>query len=577
MSRESAHTIARIILEGFDRHYTAFRGNSQLAKNKFEKGEYSAIRELLSERISFYDHRVKETSSLLEKKYDEKIKQDLFWPEVKKAFIMLLTEHKQPELAESFFNSIATQVLDRNYFQNYKYLFVRPSISTEYLDSVPSSYRVYYPREIGFRSTTKVITKDIDLNCPWEDINRDIRALIKKTIQILQNINPTKDFQIHIMRSLFFRNKGAYMIGRIVSDGNPTGFAIPILKNKNGELFLDTIVFEKENLGVLFSFSRAYFMADMEVPAAYVNFLKSIMPSKPTSELYTMLGLQKQGKTLFYRDFLHHLKNSTDKFVLADGIKGLVMLVFNLPSFPYVFKVIKDKRQKDVSREHILNRYHLVKHHDRVGRLADTWEYSNVDFPIERFDNDLLEELRRDAPSMFEQLGDHIIIKHVYIERRMIPLNIFIENMSDRKIESAIVEYGDAIKQLLSVNIFPGDLLYKNFGMTKNGRVVFYDYDEIQYITECVFRSVPPPNNPEDELSEEPWYSIGPNDVFPEEFETFLLSNKKIRKAFLKSHADLLSPSYWKTQQEKIKKGYFEDVFPYSEEERFTPGKLLDD
>ena len=577
MSRESAHTIARIILEGFDRHYTAFRGNSQLAKNKFEKGEYRAIRELLSERISFYDHRVKETSSLLEKKYDEKIKQDLFWPEVKKAFIMLLTEHKQPELAESFFNSIATQVLDRNYFQNYKYLFVRPSISTEYLDSVPSSYRVYYPREIGFRSTTKVITKDIDVNCPWEDINRDIRALIKKTIQILQNINPTKDFQIHIMRSLFFRNKGAYMIGRIVSDGNPTGFAIPILKNKNGELFLDTIVFEQENSGVLFSFSRAYFMADMEVPAAYVNFLKSIMPSKPTSELYTMLGLQKQGKTLFYRDFLHHLKNSTDKFVLADGIKGLVMLVFNLPSFPYVFKVIKDKRQKDVSREHIRNRYHLVKHHDRVGRLADTWEYSNVDFPIERFDNDLLEELRRDAPSMFEQLGDHIIIKHVYIERRMIPLNIFIENMSDRKIESAIVEYGDAIKQLLSVNIFPGDLLYKNFGMTKNGRVVFYDYDEIQYITECVFRSVPPPNNPEDELSEEPWYSIGPNDVFPEEFETFLLSNKKIRKAFLKSHADLLSPSYWKTQQEKIKKGYFEDVFPYSEEERFTPGKLLDD
>ena len=247
MSRESAHTIARIILEGFDRHYTAFRGNSQLAKNKFEKGEYRAIRELLSERISFYDHRVKETSSFLEKKYDEKIKQDLFWPEVKKAFIMLLTEHKQPELAESFFNSIATQVLDRNYFQNYKYLFVRPSISTEYLDSVPSSYRVYYPREIGFRSTTKVITKDIDLNCPWEDINRDIRALIKKTIQILQNINPTKDFQIHIMRSLFFRNKGAYMIGRIVSDGNPTGFAIPILKNKNGELFLDTIVFEQEN------------------------------------------------------------------------------------------------------------------------------------------------------------------------------------------------------------------------------------------------------------------------------------------------------------------------------------------
>ena len=253
------------------------------------------------------------------------------------------------------------------------------------------------------------------------------------------------------------------------------------------------------------------------------------------------------------------------------------MLVFNLPSFPYVFKIIKDNRQKDVSREHILNRYQLVKHHDRVGRLADTWEYSNVDFPSERFDSELLKELKSHASNMFELIDDHVIIKHVYIERRMIPLNVFIEKANEEKVDRAIFEYGNAIKQLMSANIFPGDLLYKNFGLTKNGRVVFYDYDEIQYITECVFRSVPPAINPEDELSGEPWYSIGPNDVFPEEFETFLLSNQKIKKPFLKYHSELLNPDYWKMQQEKIKRGFFEDVFPYSEEERFTPGKLIDD
>ena len=577
MTTSSAQSIAKIILEGFDKHYLAFRTNSQLAKSKFENSEYSGIRELLSERISFYDLRVKETSTVLDVKYGNEIKENLFWPEVKKAYIMLLTEHKQPELAESFFNSIATQVLDRIYFQNHDYLFVRPSISTEYLDSKPPSYRVYYPRSLGLRMTLKTITRDVGLKGPWENIGRDIKLLIKKTIIILQGIQPTKDFQIHVMRSLFFRNKGAYMIGRIVSDGDPTGFAIPILKNKNGELFLDTIVFRQESLGVLFSFSRAYFMADMEVPSAYVNFLKTIMPSKPTSELYTMLGLQKQGKTLFYRDLLHHLNNSSDKFVLAEGIKGLVMLVFNLPSFPYVFKIIKDKRQKDVSREHILNRYQLVKHHDRVGRLADTWEYSNVDFPAERFDPELLSELKSHASNMFELIDNHVIIKHVYIERRMIPLNVFIEKANEEKVDRVIFEYGNAIKQLMSANIFPGDLLYKNFGLTKNGRVVFYDYDEIQYITECIFRSVPPANNPEDELSGEPWYSIGPNDVFPEEFETFLLSNQKTKKPFLKYHSELLNPDYWKMQQEKIKRGFFEDVFPYSEEERFTPGKLIDD
>ena len=264
-------------------------------------------------------------------------------------------------------------------------------------------------------------------------------------------------------------------------------------------------------------------MVDMEVPAAYVSFLKSLMPSKPTSEIYTMLGLQKQGKTLFYRDLLQHLNNSTDKFTIADGIKGLVMLVFTLPSFPYVFKIIKDLRDKEVTREHITNRYQLVKHHDRVGRMADTWEYSNVDFPLERFEQELLEGLRKYAPSMLEQVEDRIIIKHVYIERRMTPLNIFLENASDGSLNTAMKEYGNALKELISANIFPGDLLYKNFGLTKNGRVVFYDYDEIQYITECNFRKVPTAINPEDELSDEPWCAIGKNDVFPEEFETFLL------------------------------------------------------
>ncbi len=572
----SPESIAKLILEGFERHYSVFRANSRKAKEKFENGDYAAIRELLSERISYYDQRVRETSESLEKKFGQKIKKDVIWPDVKKAFIMLLTDHKQPELAESFFNSITTQLLDRIYFKN-SYLFVRPAISTEYLDSKSSSYNVYYPLKQGIKNALGKIILDIGLSSAWEDIKRDTHALLRKSLKNLKRpFRPTKDLQIHILKSLFFRNKGAYLIGRLVMDGDPMGFAVPILRSKNGFLFLDTIIFENENLTLLFSFSRAYFMVDMEVPAAYVSFLKSLMPSKPTSEIYTMLGLQKQGKTLFYRDLLQHLNNSTDKFTIADGIKGLVMLVFTLPSFPYVFKIIKDLRDKEVTREHITNRYQLVKHHDRVGRMADTWEYSNVDFPLERFEQELLEGLRKYAPSMLEQVEDRIIIKHVYIERRMTPLNIFLENASDGSLNTAMKEYGNALKELISANIFPGDLLYKNFGLTKNGRVVFYDYDEIQYITECNFRKVPTAINPEDELSDEPWYAIGKNDVFPEEFETFLLSKNKLKNAFLKHHSNLLDPNYWLVQQDKIQKGDFVDIFPYSNEERFFPDKKVE-
>ncbi|MEZ5738706.1 MAG: bifunctional isocitrate dehydrogenase kinase/phosphatase [Burkholderiaceae bacterium] len=297
--------------------------------------------------------------------------------------------------------------------------------------------------------------------------------------------------------------------------------------------------------------------------------MRSLIPNKPDAEFYTMLGLQKQGKTLFYRDQLHHLSHSHDQFVLAPGIKGLVMGVFTLPSFPYVFKYIKDKRGKDVSAEFIRKQYQLVKFHDRVGRMADTWEYSDVSFPRARMSAELLAELRNTAPSLIEEDGASVIIRHLYIERRMIPLNIYLEKAGTAEREAAIIEYGQAIKDMVAANIFPGDMLYKNFGMTRQGRVVFYDYDEVAYLTNCNFRKIPEPRTPEDEMSSEPWYKIGPHDVFPEEFGTFLLGHSDVRKHFLAHHQDLLDPAYWQGCQARIRAGHLDDVFPYPDRYRF--------
>ena len=328
-------------------------------------------------------------------------------------------------------------------------------------------------------------------------------------------------------------------------------------------------MFGADQIEGLFNFSRAYFMVDMEVPSAYVRFLRSLVPTKPESEFYTMLGLQKQGKTLFYRDLLDHLRHSHDQFVTAPGIKGLVMGVFTLPSFPYVFKFIKDKRGKDVSREFIKQQYQLVKFHDRVGRMADTWEYSLVSFPRNRMAPELLAELESTAPSLLETDGENIVIKHLYIERRMTPLNIYLEDASESDRRHALREYGQAIKDMVAANIFPGDMLYKNFGMTRQGRVVFYDYDEVAYLTDCNFRKIPEPRTPEDEMASEPWYPVARNDVFPEEFGPFLLGNAKVRPFFLEYHADLLDPAYWQDKQQRIRDGELVDVFPYPERYRF--------
>jgi isocitrate dehydrogenase kinase/phosphatase len=312
-----------------------------------------------------------------------------------------------------------------------------------------------------------------------------------------------------------------------------------------------------------------------------------MMPRKPRSELYSALGLQKQGKNMFYRDFLHHLQHSSDHFRIAPGIKGMVMLVFDLPSYPYVFKVIKDfyPPQKDTTREQIKGKYLLVKQHDRVGRMADTLEYSLVAFPRERFDEELIEEIRKFAPSQLEisdRDGDgrsEVIIQHLYIERRMIPLNIYLQEAFDagpadrrarEQVERVVIEYGNAIKDLVAANIFPGDMLWKNFGVTRHGKVVFYDYDEIEYITDCNFRRVPEPRTEEEEMSGEIWYNVGAHDIFPETFAPFLLGNPIVREFFMKHHADLLDAAFWQSHKERIQQGHVYDVFPYDRSRRFS-------
>jgi isocitrate dehydrogenase kinase/phosphatase len=288
------------------------------------------------------------------------------------------------------------------------------------------------------------------------------------------------------------------------------------------------------------------------------------------------------------------MRHSTDKFRIAPGIKGMVMLVFDLPSFPFVFKVIKDyyPPQKDTTREQIRNKYLLVKQHDRVGRMADTLEFSEVGFPRDRFTDELIEEIQKFAPSQLEisdRNGDgdiEVVVKHVYIERRMIPLNIYLQEAFDAlqtkaddeagraQIKRAVVEYGNAIKDLVAANIFPGDMLWKNFGITRHGKVVFYDYDEIEYITDCNFRRVPTPRNEEDEMSGEVWYSVGKHDVFPETFGPFLLCNPLVREEFMKHHADLLDREFWQSHKERIAAGHVHDVFPYERDRRFLSHKL---
>ncbi len=572
-----ADDVARTILAGFDRHYRVFRAAAARAKTLFERAEWTAMSDLARERIRMYDDRVREAVATVVEVHPRAETDESLWTAIKLAYIGLLQEHRQPECAETFYNSVACKVLHRRYYRN-EFIFWRPAVATEHLEGEAPAYRCYYPRagSAGLRAVLRTIVADFALANPWENLARNLRSVLRALrAQFPRPTRARPNLQIQVLGSLFYRNKAAYIVGKALNGHREVPFAVPILRNDRGELHLDALLLEPAQLQVLFSFARAYFFVDMEVPAAYVSFLRTLMPAKPRAELYSAVGLQKQGKTLFYRDLHYHLKHSSDNFVVAPGIEGMVMLVFTLPSFPYVFKVIRDRfaPQKEMDRQTVKDKYLLVKQHDRVGRMADTLEYSLVALPLGRFDPELLAELKSEAASNLELEGERLVIGHVYIERRMTPLNLWLAEAEregdEARLRHALRDYGDAIKELAGANIFPGDMLLKNFGVTRHNRVVFYDYDEIAYMTECNFRRIPPPRTYEEELAAEPPYAVAPDDVFPEEFARFLVADPRRRAIFLEFHADLMDPAFWIRKQARVRAGILEDVFPYSETVRF--------
>jgi|CZKU01.1.fsa_nt_gi isocitrate dehydrogenase kinase/phosphatase len=563
--------IARTIREGFDKHYRLFRATSAEARHRFERSDWAGVREASKARIQMYDQRVNEAVAVLRDRFPVVVRDESLWPEIKLVYIGLLHDHRQPECAETFYNSVACRVLDRRYYRS-ENIFWRPAISTEHLDGNEPTYRCYYPTKNGLRSTVRTVLTSFGLAGPFRDLDRDVRQIVRSVREHFpdsRKVSP--NFQIQVLSSLFYRNKAAYLVGRAINGPEIYPIVIPLLKDENGAVYVDALLLKAETIGRVFSLARAYFMVDMEVPSAYVTFLQTILPSKPKAEFYTMIGLQKQGKTHFFRDIVEHMKHSTDTFVPAVGTKGLVMVVFTCPSFPYVFKVIRDwfEPPKQGDRRRVVEKYLLVKYHDRAGRMADTLEYSNVALPLNRFDPALLEELRRVAPSCVEVDGDRLVIKHVYIERRMTPMDVYIRDAEEPALRHCIKEYGAAIKELASANIFPGDMLLKNFGVTRYGRVVFYDYDEIAFLTEVNFRRLPEATTDDEETSGEPWFSVSPNDVFPQELPTFIFAPGLARDIFMELHADLADPAFWIATQERIHANIQDDVFPYPQEIRF--------
>jgi isocitrate dehydrogenase kinase/phosphatase len=562
---------AETIHQAFDEHHRALRAITRRVRRRFEERDWEGIRLDTVEKIDLPSWSVEKVVERLRRDLHERLADREVWAAMKGAYTRAILGRDDFEIAQTYYNSVCRKVFSHD--------GVDPAIdyTSEELP-VPfqgwemASARMYAVRRIDAAVIRRVL-EDAGFRAPFRDLEGDAALAAERLGRGIAEAFGSPGIEaLDVLRPVFFRNKGAYLVGRVRREGRVLPVVLALVNDERG-IEVDAVLHDEDETSVVFSFARWYFHVDVASPREVIGFLKSILPRKRTAELYLSLGYKKHGKTELYRDLMAHITGTDDRFVAAPGARGLVMAVFTLPSYEFVFKVIKDSfpPQKNTSRRQVMEKYRTVQIHDRVGRLVGFQEFEHLTFPRSRFDPVLLDELLAAASNTLSVRGDLVAVRHAYVERRVDPLDLYVQRMDEAGAEAAALDWGRCLKELAAANIFPGDVLLKNFGVTRHGRVLSYDYDELCPLSELNFREAPPPRDDLDEMSAEPWFGIGEDDVFPAELRTFLGLQGRVREAFLREHSDLFGVDFWRALQERHRRGEVISFFPYSPERRLRP------
>ncbi|MFU8821053.1 MAG: bifunctional isocitrate dehydrogenase kinase/phosphatase [Gammaproteobacteria bacterium] len=558
-----ARDCARAIFDAFGDYNTEFRQVTRRARLRFETRDWAAGRRDATERIDLYDHYVVSTAELLGNRLGERSTDRNLWVQIRRCFEDEIRDFIDLEFEKTFFSSI-TRRLFATVGVDPEVEFVALNLDPLSKVRPPQALNVYERGGAPERMIEDLL-EDHSFESPWQDFKWSVDFVVAELARAWEPLGGIERLtRIEFMRPIFYQNTRAYIVGRALGAAQPQPVVIA-LKNSPDGVAVDAVLTSVRDASILFGFTRSYFHADLETVHDAVVFLRTILPRKPLAELFTVLGRARQGKTETYRTFFRHLQNSRDQFVEAPGDRGMVMAVFTLPSFDVVFKIIRDRfaYPKTVVRKDVLDKYYLVFRHDRAGRLVDAQEFKMLRFPRERFDPALLEHLLETAAQTVCVDGEDVVITHCYVERRLRPLNLYLAEASPLAARHAVLDYGQSIRDLAATNIFPGDLLLKNFGVTRNGRVIFYDYDELCLVTECNFRKLPRPRTMDEEMQSEAWFFVGEDDVFPEQFISFLGLDPEQLEVFLENHGDLLTPGFWRDIKRRHEAGEVLEILPY--------------
>lgn len=571
--KQLTNNCAKAIIKAFNEYQAKFKIITRRAKTRFKNLDWQGIKADSDERLDLYKKVVDHNVAIIRRLLKHQINNKKIWMSIKTTYLGLSSKLDNWELAETFFNSVTRKIF-ATVGVDPQIEFVDTCTRPKPLRNHKPSYRIF-SGTLSTQSLIETILTDFEHQMAYENIQRDAELASKKINDYLQSRGYTPFIdRAEMLTSVHYRGKGAYVVGRIFNGSAFFPLVLALLNTPEG-IVVDAVILSENEVSVLFSFTRSYFHVDVKRPNDLVSFLKSIMPRKRIAELYISIGYNKHGKSELYCDLLHHLSHSNKKFELAQGERGMVMEVFTMPDYDLVFKVIKDHfpYPKITTRNAVMAKYDLVFKHDRAGRLVDAQEFEHLKFNRNRFSDELLDSLKHNAAQNVIINDDNVIVKHAYVERRVTPLNIYLSDVDEKEALTAIVDYGNAIKDLAASNIFPGDLLLKNFGVTRHGRIVFYDYDELCLLSICNFRVMPQPRSYDDELSAEPWFGVGENDVFPEELRNFLGIQGMLREVFLEHHEDLFEVHFWHQIQSRISGGETIDISPYAQSNRLARSK----
>jgi isocitrate dehydrogenase kinase/phosphatase len=530
------------------------------AADRFLRCDWLGASADAAERLGLYGRVLDQLVAAIQQLMGDRLEEKPLWMGSKAVYSSLITDCHEWEIAESFFNSLTRRV----------FATVGVNQQVEFVDSdfdapptaLPGTVKRCYQ---GAKLPALLSTILTELGFPGEHFDDLPTSAAAAAARLETELGGSVE-RVEMAESIFFRGKGAYLVGAAfrAGDGRSLPLGLALLQGETG-ITLDALLTGEDDIAILFSFTRSYFRVDATRPYELVRFLKTLMPRKRLADLYMAIGYHKHGKTEFYRDFLRHLHASGDRFENAEGARGMVMVVFTLPSYDVVFKLIKDQFDypKDSSRSEVMRKYRLVFEHDRAGRLVEAHEFEHLRIARDRFRPELLEELRRSAADSVRIEDGDVVIQHLYVERRVRPLNLYLAETDEPAAHAAVIDYGQAVKDLAATNIFPGDLFPKNFGITRHGRVVFYDYDELCWLTDCDFRELPSPSSYEEETAAEPWFSVHENDIFPEEFPRFLGLRPDLLETLIAYHGDLFEAVTWRRLQTALRAGHILEIWPY--------------